>query len=189
MVGKSDSPRRDAAIARTASRQHGLVTAAQLREAGLTSAAISERVKAARLHRLHRGVYSVGYAAESQEARWLAAVLASGDSAVLSHRSAAALWEFLRPMEGLIEVSVRTRNGRRARRGIRLHRRAALSSQAVTIRNLIPVTTPGQTIEDLRRVVSPALQRRALRQAESGDSRWGQGPKVIERAAIWSEYS
>jgi very-short-patch-repair endonuclease len=174
MVGKSDSPRRDAAIARFASRQHGLVTAAQLQEAGLSSAAISKRVEAARLHRLHRGVYSVGYAAESQEARWMAAVLACGHSAALSHRSAAALWELLRPMEGPIEVSVRTQNGRRARRGIRLHRRAALSSQAVTIRNLIPVTTPGQTIEDLRGVVSPALQRRALRQAEIG--RFALGP-------------
>ena len=166
MVGKSDSHRPDRAIARLASRQHGLVTSAQLREAGLSSAAISKRVARERLHRLHRGVYSVGFAAESLEAKWMAAVLACGHSAVLSHRSAAVLWELLRPMEGPVEVSVRTQSGRGARRGIRLHRRAALSSEAVTLRNLIPVTTPAQTIEDLRRVVSPSLQRRALRQAE-----------------------
>ncbi len=96
----------------------------------------------------------------------MAAVLASGPSAVLSHRSAAALWELLRPMDGPIEVSVPTQNGRRARRGIRIHRRAALSPEAVTARDLIPVTTPRQTIEDLRGVVSPNLHRRALRQAE-----------------------
>lgn len=96
----------------------------------------------------------------------MAAVLACGPSAVLSHRSAAALWNLLRPMEGPIDVSVPSQNGRRARRGIRVHRRRSLSPRTLTVRNLIPVTTPRQTIEDLRGVVSPNLQRRALRQAE-----------------------
>jgi very-short-patch-repair endonuclease len=166
MPGKSDSHGRDAAIARFASRQHGLITTAQLRQAGLSYAAISERVQAGRLHRTHRGVYSVGYAAESREGRWMAAVLACGPRAALSHRSAAALWELLRPMDGPVEVSVLTQGGRRSRHGIRIHRRAALSPKALTARRLIPVTTPRQTIEDLRGVVSPRLLRRALRQAE-----------------------
>jgi hypothetical protein len=166
MVGKSASHRPDATISRYASRQHGIVTAAQLREAGLSYTAISKRVVAKRLHRLHRGVYSVGHEVGSRDAMWMAAVLACGPSAVLSHRSAAALWELLRPIDGPVEVSVPSQSGRRGRRGIRLHRRAALSSQAVTIRSLIPVTTPWQTIEDLRGVVPPRLQRRALRQAE-----------------------
>jgi very-short-patch-repair endonuclease len=166
MASESDTSGRDAVIARFAARQHGLITAAQLREAGMTSASISGRVRSRRLHRLHRGVYSVGYTAESQEAMWMAAVLACGPSAVLSHRSAAALWKMLRPMEGPVEVSVPTRNGRRPRRAIRVHRRAALSPRAVTSRDRIPVTAPWQTIEDLRGVVPPNLRRRALRQAE-----------------------
>jgi hypothetical protein len=175
MVGKSDWHGRDAAIAVFAARQHGLITAAQLREVGLSEAAISKRAATGRLHRIHRGVYSVGYPAESQEARWMAAVLASGSAAALSHRSAAALWELLRPMEGPVEVSVRTQAGRRAQPGIRIHRRAALSPQAVTVRNLIPVTSPALTLEDLRGVVSPRLRRRALRQAEV--RRFALGPR------------
>jgi very-short-patch-repair endonuclease len=119
-----------------------------------------------RLHRVHRGVYAVGYPTERLEARWMAALLACGPSAVLSHRAAAALWNLLRPMEGPVDVSVPSQNGCRHRRGIRVHRRRALSPQAVTVRNLIPVSTPRQTIEDLQGVVSPNLHRRAIRQAE-----------------------
>jgi hypothetical protein len=166
MVWKSATRRPDAAISDFALRQHGVITAAQLRQAGLSYAAISQRVKSGRLHRIHRGVYAVGHPAASQHAKWMAAVLACGPSAVLSHRSAAALWELLRPIEGPVEVSIRTKNGRRPRYGIRVHRRAGLPMQSLTIRSLIPVTVPWQTIEDLRGVVSPQLQRRALRQAE-----------------------
>jgi very-short-patch-repair endonuclease len=167
MVGKSAlDGSRDGAIAKFAAVQHGVITAAQLREAGLTSAAISKRVKTGRLHRVHRGVYSVGYRASSDEARWMAAVLACGPGAVLSHGSAAVLWELLRPIDGPIEVSVPSQNGRRSRQGIGVHRRAALQPDAVTMRNLIPVTAPWRTIEDLRTVVSPSLYRRAVRQAE-----------------------
>lgn len=157
---------RDERIAQFAAVQHGLVTAGQLREVGLTSAAISKRAKAGRLHRVHRGVYSVGFPASGDEARWMAAALACGPGAVLSHRSAAVLWKLLRPMDGPIEVSVPSQNGRRSRRGIRVHRRAALTPEAVTVRNLIPVTAPWRTVEDLRIVVSAQLHRRAVRQAE-----------------------
>jgi very-short-patch-repair endonuclease len=104
----------------------------------------------------------------------MAAVLACGFSAVLSHRSAAALWNLLRPIDEPVEVSVPSQNGRKDRRGIHVHRRRSLSPQAVTVRDLIPVTTPRQTIEDLRGVVSPGLQRRALRQAEV--QRYALGP-------------
>lgn len=153
-------------IAEFAAAQHGVIAAEQLREAGLTSAAISKRVKVGRLHRMHRGVYSVGYPATGREARWMGAVLACGPDAVLSHNSAAALWGLLRPIDGPIEVSIPSQNGRRPRPGIRVHRRAALPLDAVTMRDLIPVTAPWQTIEDLRTVVSPSLYRRAVRQAE-----------------------
>lgn len=116
----------DAEIARLASAQHGAVTAAQLRRAGLTHAAISKRARKGRLHRLHRGVYAVGHVAPSLELEWMGAVLACGDGAVLSHRSAAALWGLLDPVDGPVEVSVPSAGGRERRQGIRVHRRARL---------------------------------------------------------------
>jgi hypothetical protein len=117
----------------------------------------------------------------------MAAVRACGDGAVLSHRSAAALWELLRPMQGPIDVSVPSNGGRRKREGIRLHRCPSLLSTKpiqsthlpsegaldglstdglLTVRHGIPVTTPARTIADLRSCVPPRLHRRAIRQAE-----------------------
>lgn len=95
----------------------------------------------------------------------MAAVLACGDGAVLSHRSAAILWSLLDPRPGPIEVSVPTQAGRERRAGIRIHRRTALSPSAVTSRRNIPVTRPAQTIEDLRHAVPAAQYRHAIRQA------------------------
>lgn len=162
-----------------AARQHGVVTTRQLEAAGLGSAAISERCRAGRLHRVHRGVYAVGHAALSREGEWTAAVLACGAGAVLSHRSAAALWGLLRPVDGPIDVSVPSTSGRARRRGILVHRCRSLVSSSlgvseetrhappVTERNRIPVTSVPRTVEDLRRGGYPDwLVRRAVRQAE-----------------------
>lgn len=107
----------------------------------------------------------------------MAAVLACGEGAALSHGSAAALWGLLRPIEGPIDVSVPSGHGRRKRRGIRLHRCSSLRAlersgvrgrgeTLVTVRNDIPVTTVPRTIDDLRGSVPLHLVRRATRQAE-----------------------
>jgi len=72
--------------------QHGVVTRAQLIERGLSAKAIAHRVRSGRLHRLGRGVYAVGRPDVGQYGRWMAAVLSCGPEALLSHRSAAALW-------------------------------------------------------------------------------------------------
>jgi very-short-patch-repair endonuclease len=98
----------------------------------------------------------------------MAAVLACGDGAVLSHHSATALWELLKPIDGPIHVSVTTTNGRAAQRGIHLHRCHSLSSpRLLTIhRHRIPVTTIQRTIDDLEGTITPHLFRRAKRQAE-----------------------
>jgi predicted transcriptional regulator of viral defense system len=96
----------DAVIARIAGRQHGIVTLAQLvNEAGLTPRAVSHRVAADRLHRVYRGIYAVGHTALGNEGRWMAAVLACGEGAVLSHRSATELWGLLPPLEGRVDVT------------------------------------------------------------------------------------
>jgi very-short-patch-repair endonuclease len=156
----------DLRVAQTAARQYGVVAVWQLREAGLDADAVGLRVRAGRLHRLHRGVYAVGHRSLSWRGRWTAAVFACGDGAILSHRSAVELWGFLRPRAGPIDVSVRGRTGRKLREGITVHRPRHLEPLDVTRRHGIAVTTPARTIEDIRGTVEPWLFRRTLRQAE-----------------------
>jgi very-short-patch-repair endonuclease len=96
----------------------------------------------------------------------MAAVLASGAGAALSHRSAASLWSLLPVQTGFsIDVSVPGRGGRKRRVGILLRRCPSLRPALVTRHRGIPVTTPARTISDLRRVIPPHEVRRALRQA------------------------
>jgi hypothetical protein len=96
----------------------------------------------------------------------LAAVLAAGDGAVLSHTSAVALWEFLRPIQGPVHVTVDAAVRRKSRPGIVVHRSRTLTPRDITRRQGIAVTTPSRTIEDIRGSLEPYLFRRALRQAE-----------------------
>jgi very-short-patch-repair endonuclease len=156
----------DAEVAAMAAQQHGVVTIAQLNRAGLLRPAVSRRVAAGRLHRVHRGVYAVGHRGLSKEGRWMAAVLACGDGAVLSHRSAAELWELLPTSPGAVHVTVPGRSGgRRKRHGLRIHR-SSLPTCDSTARSGIPVTTPARTIADLKRSVRAATARKAIREAE-----------------------
>jgi very-short-patch-repair endonuclease len=153
-------------IAAIASRQHGIVTAAQLTTSGLGKDGIYRRARAGRLHRMHRGIYAVGHRGLGNEGRWMAAALALGEGAVLSHRSAAELWALLPPSQGAVDVAVPCGGGRETRSGIRIHRSPSLQKDATTIRNRIAVTTPARTLVDLRGAVSAAEFRRAVRQAE-----------------------
>jgi predicted transcriptional regulator of viral defense system len=188
MASKLDTP--DERAAAVASRQHGVATRRQLEAAGFDSKTITRRVRRGQLHRIHRGVYAVGHRAPSWHGRWIAAVLACGEGAVLSHHSAAALWELLKPIEGPIHVSAPTTSGRAARRGIHLHRCPSLVTsrepspspsylhqegergrRLLTYRHRIPVTTIQRTIDDLDETVPPYLLRRAKRQPRSGAGR------------------
>lgn len=159
--------RADLRIAKVAGRQHGIVSFAQLRALGLSEGAVAYRVRAGRLHRVHRGVYAVGHAAATAGSRWMAAVLACGEGAVVSHRSAAVLWGLLRTRPGPIDITSPSYAGKAKRSGIRLHRSRTLSSVVATRRHNIPVTKPSRTIDDLRKSRSvPAWEvRRAIRQA------------------------
>ena len=152
-------------VARIAGRQHGVISTRQLQSVGVARDVASKWTRAGRLHRLHQGVYAVGHRALSLEGHWMAAVLACGQGAALSHRSAAMLWSLLDPCPAPIDVSAPTQAGRERRTGIRLHRRAALSRRAIISHRNIPVTRPAQTIEDLRHTVPPAEFRHAIRQA------------------------
>ena len=135
-------------------------------EAGLTQDAVKRRISAGRLHRIHRGVYAVGHSGLSHEGTWMAAVLACGAGAVLSHRSGAELWGLLPVRHGLIEVTIATDSGRARRRGVRIHRCPSLPSAMTACYKRIPVTTPARTIADLRRTASVDDVRKAIREAQ-----------------------
>jgi len=133
-------------IARVAGRQHGMVARWQLVAAGFDGDAIAYRVRAGRLHPRHRGVYAVGHVPVSPLATAMAAVLACGENAVLSHRSAAALWRILPRWPHPVEITARAG---RTLRGIHVHRSRTLTPQDVTHDHGIPVTTPNRTLLDL----------------------------------------
>jgi very-short-patch-repair endonuclease len=154
-----------AAIAAVAGRQHGVITVAQLHRCGLGPSGIRDWLRAGRLHRIHRGVYAVGHLGLSIEGEWLAAVLACGETAALSHVSAGMLWRMLEPRRANVHVTVTSKGGRARRDGVRIHRAPTLLPSQATRRLNIPVTKPARTLDDLRRT-SPRVYRRALRQAE-----------------------
>jgi very-short-patch-repair endonuclease len=156
---------RDRLIVRVATNQHGVISTAQLETAGLSRAAIAKRARTGRLHRLHRGVYAVGHAQLSFEARCLAAVLTVGGGAVVSHSSAAALWRMLSPASGPIDVTNPGDSGRSKRRGITIHRSPTLIARMTTRRQGIPITTPKRTLRDLHRTLPQPVYRRAVRKA------------------------
>ncbi len=144
----------DRGIAGLADAQHGVVSRAQLLQAGLTNSAITRRVESGRLIVLHRGVYAVGHARLRAQGHWMAAVLACGQGAALSHQTAASLWELRRVGSGAIHVTVPGDPGRKRRAGIKLHRSTTLTPDDVTERDGIPVTTVARTIIDLARGMS-----------------------------------
>jgi hypothetical protein len=130
---------------------------------GLEGNAIDRRLRSGRLHRLHRGVYAVGYRIVSREGRWMAAVLFCGPEAVLSHRSAAALWRIREPSSHAIEVTASTKS--RSRGSIHRHF-ATLPDDEVTVKRGIPVTTVPRTLFDLAAVSSADVVEHALRKSE-----------------------
>lgn len=135
---------------------------------GFSDEAIQHRLKSGRLHRIVPGVYAVGRPRLSREGRWMATVLACGPGAALSHRSAAALWEFGKEHEDYIDVSVRRDSEARVR-GIRCHRRPNLPPSALTTRLNIPLTQPVQTFLDLAAVTGPKGLERAINEADRRD--------------------
>lgn len=162
MRGKLRHDPADGDIRRIAEGQHGVIIRAQLSELGLGSDAIDHRVRIRRLCRIHRGVYSiVGPRFMTRYGRWMAAVLACGPGAVLSHRAAAALWG----IRGGSRVEVTVPRGRKARPGIQLHY-ANLPKDETTTHHGIPVTTVPRTLLDLSAVVQRDEMRSAMRQAE-----------------------
>jgi very-short-patch-repair endonuclease len=152
----------DRAIRQVAEGQYGVISRPQLSELGLERGAIRHRLSEGRLRRVHQGVYAtVGRRLMTRRSYWMAAVLACGPGAVLSHFAAAALWG----IRGGSRVEVTVPRGRKARPGIRLHY-ANLPADEVTTREGIPVTGIARTLLDLSAVLQRAELRSAFRQAE-----------------------
>jgi very-short-patch-repair endonuclease len=156
----------DGRLVAIAVAQHGPVSLAQLRATGLTESAVRKRAGAGRLHRIHCGVYAlVPRELLTRNGLYMAAVLACGPGAVLSHRSAAALHE-LRPSGGArIDVTVPNRSYRR-HTGIAVHRSPGLIEADTTRMNNIPCTTVARTLLDIAAVLDRRPLERVFDQAE-----------------------
>jgi hypothetical protein len=150
----------DGLISRIAERQHGVVSRRGLLEAGISRHSIVHRLSSGRLHRLHRGVYSVGHRILTPDGIRMAAVLAA-PGAVLSHRAAAALWEMR--ASSMLELTVK--RGRRPLAGIKLHRIPIRSDEVTSLRG-IRVTTNPRTLFDLAGVLPAREVERAINEAE-----------------------
>ena len=155
----------EAAIVALAERQHGLVTLPQLQLHGLGKAAVAKRAKDGRLHRVHRGIYAVGRPSLTNRGRWMAAVLAYGPKARLSHRSATALHGIRPDNRAKTDVTVPGRSAR-SRPTIDVHTSLTLDPADITTINGIPCTTVARTLVDLGDVVSRSAVERAVNQAE-----------------------
>lgn len=162
--GESHS-RRERALAQLAARQHGVVAYSQLVRLGFGRGAIEHRLAVGRLHRIHRSVYAVGHSIIGTRGCWMAAVLACGPGAVLSHRDAGHLWGVRQSARTEIDVTAYTgRHGNRS--GITLHRVRKLHPDDRTQSDGIPVTSVSRTLLDLAGVLNPRQLERALDEAE-----------------------
>jgi predicted transcriptional regulator of viral defense system/very-short-patch-repair endonuclease len=160
-----DEPPRDVKIGRLAERQHGVVSLAQLQSCGLSSSGVRQRVAAGRLTRIHRGVYAVGHGRLTMHGHWMAAVLAYGPRAVLSHRSAAGLHGIRPDNRANTDVTLPSPSARR-RPGIDVHRSSTLHAVDITEIDGIPCTSLARTLLDLADVVNRRGVERAVDQAD-----------------------
>jgi very-short-patch-repair endonuclease len=149
-----------------AEAQHGVLATWQLTGLGLASSTIHAREQTRRLHRVHRGVYAiVPRTLLAPNGFRMAAALAGGPDAALSHRSAGDL-RAVRPHAGRHEISVPGRGGRRPRTDLVVHRPRSLDPADVERVDGIPVTTWARTMLDLAATIRPDHLPRALTRSE-----------------------
>jgi very-short-patch-repair endonuclease len=156
--------RSHARLAKLAGAQYGVVSHRQLRRLGFSTAAIGRSSGANRLLRVHRGVYAVGHGGISNHGRCMAAVLACGDRAVLSHMSAGWLWGLFPKCPVEAEVTI-PRHGR-GRSGVKTHHPASLSPREWGTLERIPVTSLARTLLDLAATTPAWRLEQAIERAE-----------------------
>lgn len=154
---------RERQLAKLAERQHGVVSRRQLLDAGLSVRTIGRRTEAGRLHRVHREVFALTQWPIGHCGEWMAAILACGDRALLSHRSAAAIWGLMR--RGAAPTVEVTAALGRSRPGIVVHQGGIAEVDRAVV-NAIPVTTVARTIFDLAEVVDEDRLARVFEEAE-----------------------
>jgi len=134
-------------LARLAEDQYGVVSRSQLVKLGYSDAAVSRAVRSGRLHRLLRGAYAVGHAAVPPHGRCLAAVLACGSGALLSHSSSAWLWGLTGTCPIRPHVTVPTRGHQHS--SVQLHHSTILTDEDCDEFERIPTTAVPRTMLDL----------------------------------------
>jgi very-short-patch-repair endonuclease len=162
ICSRSGSKTNFRSVAELASRQHGVVSRPQLLALDVGYRGVDHWIERGLLHPIHRGVYALGHRKVTREGAWMAAVLAAGPRAVLSHRSAAALWGIRRSARAAVDV---TAPHLCRRTGIDSHR-VVLPADEVTVERGIPVTTPARTLFDLAAFVNGGQLNHALNEAE-----------------------
>jgi very-short-patch-repair endonuclease len=165
MGSRSRLQRVAARIATLADGQHGVIAVGQLLEIGLSYQAIQQRVQAGYLHPIHRGVFAVGGRKLSLRGRWMAAVLATGEGALLSHWSGAALRDLASPAGRVVHV-IAPGGSRLNPEGIVKHRARNLHPEERDEVDGIPVCTVSRLLLDLAPSMSPGRLMTALEDAE-----------------------
>jgi REase_MTES_1575/Transcriptional regulator, AbiEi antitoxin len=155
----------DALISALADRQHGVVARRQLVELGVSDRAIHARLPRRLLVPLHRGVYAFGHDKLTLEGRWLAAVLAAGSGAVLSHRDAAALHGMRKPPESR-KVSVSTPSAAKGTPRLWVYGRRQFHDEDVTVVKGIPTTSPARTLVDLAPMLTAGQLQATIGEAD-----------------------
>jgi len=120
-------------------------------------------VEAQRLLRLHEGVYAVGHTALTADSRRLAAVMACGPGALLSHRAAGSAIGLLSSSP---QFDVTVPRGRKPKEGIVIHRSRLIHPEDRASVRGIPVTSVARTLADLADVLSEERLAKAVHEAE-----------------------
>jgi very-short-patch-repair endonuclease len=172
--GKSQTHGIDVALAALAGRQHGVVSRRQMRDLGFGDDAVDLRISRGQLHRMHAGVFAVGHERTSRHGHWMAAVLTGVGDAVLSHRSAAALWGLRGGGTERIDVTC----GHKSRSTARLRRHlSVLPPDEVAVHEGIPVTSVPRTVFDLAAGGDVDLVENLIRQSE-------RRPELFDRLSL-----
>jgi very-short-patch-repair endonuclease len=163
-----DRPRLAKAAA-LAGRQGGPISHGQLLELGLPAGTIKYWLASGRLYCLFRGVYALGHTAVTRKGALMAAVLACGVEAVVSHLTAAWCWGYIKQRPTAVDITVPGRS-RRGQEGIRLHLVRSLDQRDITVINGVPITTPERTLLDISEVLPRHQLRLAIDQADRKNS-------------------
>lgn len=150
----------DDRIRMIADGQRGRVARRQLLAIGIDRGAITRRLQNGRLELVHRGVYRLPHTAELPLGAETAALLACGDAAVLSHHTAATLWELRPGVARPVHVTIPGDRGCPKSAGVKVHRSITLNSRDIRMREGLPVTSPARTLLD----VAPTLTDRDIEQ-------------------------